>query len=658
MNETESPASVFATFVKQIILPERPFYLACLLYGVAVSLLTLAVPLSVQTLVNSVANTALPQVLFAITLLLAVLLSLYALLNALQLYVLELFERRFFLRVAARVAADRLDGRGDLPATPFSRFFEVVHVQKSVPSLVVGGFSLCLQTLVGLVVVAFYHPVLLAFVLVLALACVAGWRVWHRAAAWGALAVCEQKYAVADYLEHLERTAGRDQKARDHAGAEALAFGYLAARRRFFRHSFAQTVTFLTIYVVGSVGLLGLGGTLVIRGQLTLGQLAAAELILSSILLGLSKAGYFLTLYYELCAGALKLDGLLADTTPGRTGPAPRLWASIKLGSATRLSLRMVAAGLVVTAAALAFVPWVQTAGGGGRITALDPDGQPQNIHALVKGRIKKWYVRDGSRVAKDDPVLEIVDNDPLLLERLEAEAAAARKGRQAAHAAALTAALDVKRNQDLFDRGLASRRDMEKARIEHESWLAREAEAVAKIASAETKLSRQQTQLVRAPRDGLIVRTAAGDAATLIEEGDVVASFVPASVRKAAELYVSGLDAPLVRPGRKVRLQFEGWPSVQFSGWPATAVGTFAGEVLVADPAVSANGRFRVLVVEPAGEPWPNDSYLRFGSRVKGWVLLDTVPLGYELWRQMNGFPPESGNAGGAGAGNEAAGR
>ena len=147
---------------------------------------------------------------------------------------------------------------------------------------------------------------------------------------------------------------------------------------------------------------------------------------------------------------------------------------------------------------------------------------------------------------------------------------------------------------------------------------------------------------VITAPRDGMILRTANADTSTYIKEGDVLVTFAPQSVSRAVEIYVSGLDAVLVRPGRQVRLMFEGWPAVQFSGWPSVAVGTFAGVVQYVDPAVSINGRYRIVVVEPPGEPWPGDHYLRLGGKVRGWVLLNEVRLGYEIWRQLNYFPPE----------------
>jgi hypothetical protein len=101
----------------------------------------------------------------------------------------------------------------------------------------------------------------------------------------------------------------------------------------------------------------------------------------------------------------------------------------------------------------------------------------------------------------------------------------------------------------------------------------------------------------------------------------------------------------PLVQEGAQVRLQFEGWPAVQFVGWPSVAVGTFGGKVNRVFPTDDGFGYFRVVVTPDkhfAGEKdWPDDRYLRQGVRANGWVLLRQVSLGYEIWRQLNGFPP-----------------
>ena len=123
---------------------------------------------------------------------------------------------------------------------------------------------------------------------------------------------------------------------------------------------------------------------------------------------------------------------------------------------------------------------------------------------------------------------------------------------------------------------------------------------------------------------------------------GQPVAILVPKTTRQVVEMWVKGNDMPLLSTGDKVRLQFEGWPAIQFVGWPSVAVGTFGGEITLIDATDDGTGRFRILVApDPNDEPWPSTRYLRQGVRANGWVLLRQVPLGFEMWRRFNGFPP-----------------
>lgn len=302
----------------------------------------------------------------------------------------------------------------------------------------------------------------------------------------------------------------------------------------------------------------------------------------------------------------------------------------------------MVVLALLVTAAFLAFAPWVQTAIGPGQVTALRPDDRLQDLNALVGGRIDKWFVQDGSIVKAGDPIVRIIDNDPLLLQRLEAERAQVEAQLNANIAAERTARLDLERTRQLFEEGLAARREFEAAQIRVAEFEARVAEARAQRARIDVSVSRQSAQTVYAPRDGFILQITAGDGSTAVSAGDRLATFLPADAEIAVEIYVSGRDAPLIRPGRKVRLQFEGWPAVQFAGWPSVAVGTFGGEVVSVDPSASENGRFRVLVQPDPAEPkWPDARFIRFGAKAQGWILLETVSVGFEVWRQLNNFPP-----------------
>lgn len=307
-----------------------------------------------------------------------------------------------------------------------------------------------------------------------------------------------------------------------------------------------------------------------------------------------------------------------------------------------RAAAWLVVLGLALCIALMWFTPWVQTSAGYGRVIELNPSGRPQPITALVTGRIKKWYVRDAERVREGDPLVELEDNDPQLVMRLKAELESMRAEARAARMAAETSRLDADRQERLFAKGLAARRDMEAARVRYKELLARQAAAQAQIAPMEIRLTRLSTQIVRAPRSGVVLNLVGADRATLVKEGDVLATLAPAQIRRAVEVFVTGLDAPLIVPGRPARLMFEGWPAVQFSGWPAIAIGTFPGVVQSVDPVVSSTGRFRVLLVEKPDEPWPSDRFLRLGGKARAWVLLGEVRLGYEFWRQLNNFPPE----------------
>lgn len=260
------------------------------------------------------------------------------------------------------------------------------------------------------------------------------------------------------------------------------------------------------------------------------------------------------------------------------------------------------------------------------------------------------------------------------------------------------TTELNIARIRELNEQGLRSRRDLEVAELDNvrakteleraqaslevarrdnsignfdqmkveadtaaslsalQASLASVRETVATIESDILKLDvdlqnvtmRSEQRIVRAPHNGQIVRLMKVGSGATVKAGDVLAIIAPKTTDQAVEIMLSDNDAPLVSVGRQVRLQFAGFPALQFTGVPFLAVGTFAGRVSVIDAVDDGKNRYRVIVtpdldaINSGKEPaWIPNQYLRPGTETVGWVMLDTVPLGFELWRQFNAFPP-----------------
>lgn len=150
----------------------------------------------------------------------------------------------------------------------------------------------------------------------------------------------------------------------------------------------------------------------------------------------------------------------------------------------------------------------------------------------------------------------------------------------------------------------------------------------------------RSQQYHILAPQAGFVVKATQAGIGETIKEGDPVCTIMPQSTDIAVEMHVKAMDVPLISKGRRVRIEFDGFPALQFSGWPSISVGTFGGTVEVIDYVNTKPGEFRILVVpDKTDTPWPKQ--LRMGSGIKGWVMLDDVRVWFELWRQLNGFPP-----------------
>lgn len=318
-------------------------------------------------------------------------------------------------------------------------------------------------------------------------------------------------------------------------------------------------------------------------------------------------------------------------------------------------------------------------------------DNDPDRLRNLESQLLAAEMRLDAAQSKLEDVRDQLEQKRAALPERV----AAAEQKLAAARYAARTAELQYERIRSLYENpagGLASQRDFELATLDRDRSAAAleqaaadrrqveldaqadlskleadvqsarsdSASAAQSLASLESDVARTRTLEVRAPRDGIIFRVNASEG-TFLSAGKPLATLVPQTDNRMVELWMDGNDIPLVlerevapdgsivREGSPVRLQFEGWPAVQFIGWPSVARGTFGGEVVLIDPTDDGTGRFRVLV---APRPdivndgievvdWPGARWLRQGVQVNGWVLLQRVPLWYEIWRQLNGFPP-----------------
>lgn len=167
-------------------------------------------------------------------------------------------------------------------------------------------------------------------------------------------------------------------------------------------------------------------------------------------------------------------------------------------------------------------------------------------------------------------------------------------------------------------------------------------AESEVSLTSAEINLSRQRMQRVTAPRDGTVYRLPVNTQSQVISQGTPLLTILPDTQTRAVELWVDGRDAPLIKTGSEVRLEFEGWPAILIPGWANIGFGTFPGKVAFVDPVDNGTGNFRVMILPPSGDKgWPSSKFLRQGINAKGWILLEEVTIGYEVWRILNGFPP-----------------
>lgn len=388
------------------------------------------------------------------------------------------------------------------------------------------------------------------------------------------------------------------------------------------------------------------------------------------------------------------------------------------------------------------FLPWTQTIRSKGYITTLKPNQRPQTVQSVIGGRIEKWYVQEGDFVNKGDTVMFLSETkddyfDPNLLSRTEAQIASKEQsvGAYMANVKALdrqadalvatkrlklqqgqnyimqarlaiqsdsmdvqavtlqneTAQNQLKRMEELYEKGLKSLTELEAGRVKLQDMHAKSITIENKLLESRNKLINAQVELgsidnqyrdklskiesdkfaalsamydaevvvtkmqnqymnysvrtglyyITSPQDGYITRTLQSGLGETVKEGAELVSIMPAKIDIAVSMFVEPMDLPLVKKGQAVRFIFDGWPTIAFSGWPELSYGTFGGRVYAIDNFISENGKYRVLVQpDEQDKPWP--SALRVGSGANAMSLLQDVSIWYELWRQLNGFPPD----------------
>ncbi|RYY41635.1 MAG: HlyD family efflux transporter periplasmic adaptor subunit [Chitinophagaceae bacterium] len=396
----------------------------------------------------------------------------------------------------------------------------------------------------------------------------------------------------------------------------------------------------------------------------------------------------------------------------------------------------------LILGVALLFVPWTQNIRARGNVTALRQEDRPQELPALIGGRVERWFVKEGDYVRRGDTLVQLSEVkadylDPALLSRtqqqLEAKKATvdyyrgkarstetqmgalqaslplklqqlSAKLRQqqvkatadsmdfvAARNDAAIAAAQSNRARSLYDSGLISLTQFEQRNAAQQNAVAKRTaaenkyyatlqeigitrieangveqdyrEKVAKVegdrytsmsqvAGGDADIAKLQNQYasysirngmyyVLAPQDGQVVRARNAGIGEVVKEGEALMHFVPAAGSLAVELFVRPVDLPLLHDGQEVRFVFDGFPAIVFSGWPEASYGVFSGKISAIERDLSPGGLFKVLVREDSAfRRWPAE--LRIGAGANGIALLRNVPLWYELWRNINSFPPD----------------
>lgn len=398
--------------------------------------------------------------------------------------------------------------------------------------------------------------------------------------------------------------------------------------------------------------------------------------------------------------------------------------------------------GVLILIIIIAFLPWTQTIRAKGSVTTLLQEQRPQEVNALIAGKVLNWRIKEGDHVNAGDTILQLGEIkveyfDPQLLARTQEQINSKKLAVKGYENKATSSGIQIdaliqakalklqqldnkikqqflkiqsdsidalssnneygitKRQMEaakiMYDSGVISLADFERRKTSLQNSVAKKIGSESKflqskqelnnlyldknatvqdytdkiskaegdkfsslsnVASGEAEVSklqntysnydiRNQLYYVTAPQSGQITKAKKAGLGEMVKEGEMLVEIVPDKIQLAVELFIEPMDLPLVSKGQKMRFVFDGFPAIVFSGWPESSYGTFGGKVAAIENSVNSNGKFRILVIEdPAEKKWP--SQLRMGGAAQGIGLLKDVSIWYELWRNINGFPPE----------------
>ncbi len=714
-------------------------YLLALLQGA----MYLIIPLGIQGVVTFVMAGSISASLFLLCGIVVLAVLFIGLLQIWQMRLNESMHETIFGDVAARIGFYLNNKK--LTAEILSRinhFFEVVTLQKGISKIVL-DFSFSIISIVfGLIILPFYNSLFFSLTLILGAFFYFIVRHYGKAGIDSNIETSNQKYRLVELFQ-TEKGIEENENSAFISQVDEVLESYFIQRKSHYGVLEKQYKGIVFFKVLFIAILLFLGAFLVQTGELNIGQFVATEIIIFLVINSIEKLIISLNSFYDLITAIYKIEKI-TETSPeysifSKQSKTLKSFDSIYKRPYSKV-IKVFVYSMCLCGLVILFLPWTQNVESTGFVTTLNPANRPQTITSRISGRVEKWFIQDGDLVKKNDTIAYISEIkeeyiDPNLLSRSESQIQSKESAMESfeqkinsvnAQIDALNKSLRMKlaqarnkivqgkmkvtsdstesitatsnlkvaetqlmRYEDLFNKGVVSRTDLENRRVKVQEAIAKKTAAENKffgtknellnteielnsiqqeyaeklmkadsekysvmsaLFEAEGSLTKLQNQLVNysmrqgfyyvlAPQEGYIHNTKIQGIGEIVKEGAALCSIVPSQSEQVVELYIDPVNLPLIQQGQTVQLTFDGWPAFVFSGWPGMSSGTYPAEVIAYDRVISPNGKFRILA-KGKGKRWPEA--IQVGGGVKGFALLRNVPLVYEMWRKINGFPPE----------------